>query len=154
MTNPPDKRIVRFLKKHHVLTLATCTGNMPHCSNMFYAYLEEENMFAFTSAAESRHAREILSNGTVGGSVVLETKIVGKIQGVQFNGYASRPQGELLKKAKSRYLKRFPYAVFTDIDLWVVALTFLKMTDNTLGFGKKLIWEEHFGITPDLHKIT
>jgi uncharacterized protein YhbP (UPF0306 family) len=28
-----------------------------------------------------------------------------------------------------------------DTHLWVVKLTYIKMTDNRLGFGKKLIWE-------------
>ena len=26
--------------------------------------------------------------------------------------------------------------------LWIVDLTFIKMTDNRLGFGKKIIWEK------------
>jgi len=29
-----------------------------------------------------------------------------------------------------------------DTRLWIVSLTLIKMTDNRLGFGKKLIWQK------------
>jgi uncharacterized protein YhbP (UPF0306 family) len=74
------------------------------------------------------------------GSVVLETMIIGKIRGIQFQGTVSEADGHLLEKAKSAYLKRFPVAALMDTRLWIVKLTHIKMTDNRLGFGKKLIW--------------
>ncbi len=46
----------------------------------------------------------------------------------------------MLSKARWAYLKRFPLAVLMDTHLWVVKLTFIKMTDNRLGFGKKIVW--------------
>ena len=39
-----DTRIVRFLKKHHVLTLATSSEGAPYCSNAFYCYDAERNL--------------------------------------------------------------------------------------------------------------
>ena len=33
-----DPRIVRFIGRHHVLTLATVAGEQPYCSHAFYAY--------------------------------------------------------------------------------------------------------------------
>ncbi len=29
-----------------------------------------------------------------------------------------------------------------ETNLWIVELTYIKMTDNRLGFGKKLIWKK------------
>lgn len=139
-TNLPDERVVRFLKAHHVMTLATVNKGIPYCSNLFYAWMEEELMFVFTSSADTRHAADAATNGQVAGSVVLETRIVGKIQGIQFQGQMYRPEGELLGKAKKRYLRRFPYAAVMDLELWVLEVEFIKMTDNQLGFGKKIIW--------------
>jgi hypothetical protein len=66
--------------------------------------------------------------------------VIGKIRGIQFQGIVSKPGGELLSKAKRAYLLRFPPAVLMNTHLWVVKLTLIKMTDNRLGFGKKLIW--------------
>ena len=60
---------------------------------------------------------------------------------IQFQGIISEPKGEFLDKVKNAYLKRFPIAMLMETHLWVVDLTYIKMTDNRLGFGKKLIWK-------------
>jgi uncharacterized protein len=135
-----DRRIVKFFRKHHVLTIATTIGNEPWCANCFYVYLEEENALVFTTDPETRHGKEFMNNLHVAGSVVLETKIIGKIRGIQFQGTVSEPLVEMAEKVKSAYLRRFPVAMLMDTHLWIVKLTFIKFTDNRLGFGKKLIW--------------
>ena len=137
-----DSRIVKFFRRHHVLTIATTVRDEPWCANCFYAYLEEENSLVFTTDSDTRHGKEFLLNTLVAGSVVLETMVIGKIRGIQFQGTVSEPDGELLQKAKWAYLKKFPPAALMDTHLWVVKLTTIKMTDNRLGFGKKLIWSE------------
>ena len=75
MTSQPDKLTLAFIRKHHVMTLAT------------------------------------VSEG--------------------------HPLYDTLRKA---YLKRFPYAAIAPLSLWVLKAHTLKHTDNTLGFGKKLLW--------------
>jgi len=137
----PDKRITDFIKKHHVFTLATTTIEKPWCCNCFYAYLDAENSFVFTSENDTRHVKEFIANRKVAASIVLETKIVGKIQGLQISGIVTKPEGDLLKKCRNRYLLRFPYAALMQTHLWILQPDFFKLTDNRLGFGKKLIWE-------------
>lgn len=104
---PVDERIARFLARHHVLTLATVADGAPYCSNAFYAYDAVRNRLIFAADAATRHAREMLAERRVAASVVLETRIVGKIQGVQLCGTAARSDEE----DRRRYLRRFPYAV-------------------------------------------
>lgn len=133
--------MVRFLKKHHVLTLATSVGETPYCANLFYAWLEAEQAFVFTSSLSTKHASDALIRPKVAASVVLESKTVGKLQGIQITGTLYRPQGQLLSRAKKRYLIRFPYAAVAELELWILEAEWMKMTDNTLGFGKKLIWQ-------------
>ncbi len=140
--NNPSKRIAEFINEHHVLTLATSNNNQPYCANCFYTYLENENVLVFTSDKETKHIIDALQQNYIAGSIVLETKTVGKIQGIQFNGEISKPENEIEKIAKKAYLKRFPYAVLMKTQLWIVNLSFIKMTDNRLGFGKKIIWGE------------
>jgi hypothetical protein len=148
--NLPDKKITEFIKEHHVLTLATSFEEEPYCANCFYVYLEEENSLVFTSDYTTKHIHQASHNIYVAGSIVLETDIIGKIQGVQFQGIISEPKGELYTKIRSAYLKRFPIAMLMKTTLWVVDLTFLKFTDNRLGFGKKLIWEKELIVNPFL----
>jgi uncharacterized protein YhbP (UPF0306 family) len=75
-------------------------------------------------------------NASVACAITLETRIVGKVQGAQICGIAERGDEE----DKRIYIKRFPYAAVAPLNLWAVEPTFIKLTDNTLGFGKKLIW--------------
>lgn len=132
-----DKRIVDFIKRHHVLTLATvsCEGE-PYCAACFYAYDKERNRLIFTSDNTTTHAQQMLQNRSVACGITLETRIVGKVQGVQICGIAER--GDDTDKAT--YIQRFPYAAVAPLNIWAVEPTFIKLTDNTLGFGKKLIW--------------
>lgn len=132
-----DERIARFLSRHHVLTLATAADGAPYCANAFYAYDRRRNRLVFTSDLSTRHAREMLAERRVAASVVLETRVVGKVQGLQLCGTAARGDEE----DKRRYLRRFPYAALAELTLWALTPDYLKFTDNTLGFGKKLIWK-------------
>jgi len=84
-----DERIVMFFRKHHVLTIATIASNEPWCANCFYVYLEDENSLVFTTGPETRHGQEFLKNRLIAGSVVLETLVIGKIRGIQFQGIVS-----------------------------------------------------------------
>lgn len=137
-----DPAIAAFIKEHHVLTLASCADGVPYCSNMFYAFVEEEVCLVFTSDKKTKHIQDVLVNQQVAGSIVLETENVGKIQGLQFTGTMKELDGELKTKARSAYLRRFPYAVLSGTPLWAIEIQWAKFTDNRLGFGKKLIWEQ------------
>jgi len=137
-----DKRIVAFIQEHHVLTLATCFEEEAYCSSMFYVFLEEESCFVFTSDKDTRHILDISHNLFVAGSIVLETEMVGRIQGLQFQGMVFEASNDFKKKAKKAYLNRFPYAVLSSTPLWAIEITFAKLTNNKLGFGKKLIWKK------------
>lgn len=137
-----DERIVKFLNGHHVLTLATAKDKFPYAANCFYVFDSENNWLIFTSDDDTKHIQDCKRQDVVAGSVVLETNVIGKIQGVQFQGKIEKAKGNILEKAKKQYLKKFPVAMLMKTNLWVVHLTFVKFTDNRLGFGKKLYWGE------------
>lgn len=134
------KEIKTFIKEHHVMTLATLSSGIPYCSNLFYAFISEKQTLVFTSALTTEHAKNMLQNSSVAASVVVETKVVGKVRGVQLQGIAERVTENSMREVKMAYLKRFPYAVFADLELWQFKVTFAKLTDNRLGFGKKITW--------------
>ncbi len=147
-----DPRILRFIKKHHQFTLATAHGNIPWTANCFYAYQEEANLIIFTSSASTRHGREMLEQTRVAGNIALETNIIGKIQGLQFSGIAFLLESEELERAKRTYLLKFPVAMLMETTLWGIKPDHYKLTDNRLGFGKKLIWDQHPDNQDDLAK--
>ncbi len=147
-----DARIVRFIGRHRVMTLAAASGGGAEpdlwCCNLFYAYLApgtlgfEGGAFVFTSPAETRHAVLFAVQPRVAASIVLESKVVGRLQGLQIQGAVHRvtDASEWFPTVRNAYLKRFPFAAPMLSDLWLLEVSQLKYTDNTLGFGTKLLW--------------
>jgi uncharacterized protein YhbP (UPF0306 family) len=113
----------------------------PWCASCFYAWDEDNNTLVITTDLDTRHGKEFLENPNVAGTIALETKRIGRIRGIQFTGMVSELSGDDLRSARRVYLKRFPYAAFTELHLWTITLNHIKLTDNRLGFGKKIIWE-------------
>ena len=136
-----DKRIIDFIQEHHLLTLSTSKENIPYCCNVFYIYNEKNKSFIFSSDTKTKHAQDFIENPEVAGTIALETKDVEKIQGVQLLGEINELTGEDLEKSSKQYLNTYPYGRLLETHLWEMKLTFIKMTHNKLGFGKKLIWE-------------
>ena len=132
------EKIEAFLSEHHVLSLATSNVDELSVCNLFYAYDEKKSIFVVASSDDTTHINHIQKNSNVAGSVVLETKTVGKIQGLQFRGEFSILQNDSLKKL---YFKTFPYALAMNPKLWQIKVDYFKLTDNRLGFGKKFIWK-------------
>jgi uncharacterized protein YhbP (UPF0306 family) len=82
-------------------------------------------------------------NNEIVGTIALETRIIGKIQGIQFKGKVEKLDAEYLTMAKKIYYKRFPYTIGTQSTFWILYLNYIKYTDNRLGFGKKIIWQRN-----------
>jgi uncharacterized protein len=144
-----DSRLARLLRRHHVLTLSTTSVNGSWIAHCFYAFLPDDMVLVFTTDPNTRHGREMLQNPNVSGGIMLETKMVGKIRGIQLTGQAficqsSESAGAMdpsLPECRQAYLKRFPYAIAMKPDFWFLHINYVKLTDNRLGFGTKLEWE-------------
>jgi uncharacterized protein YhbP (UPF0306 family) len=141
-TNPIDERIITYIAEHHVFTLATSNNNKPYTASCFYVYLPELNMFVFTSDTTTKHIADTIEQAYVAGAIALETSIIGKIRGIQFCGFIKKLEEKELKEAKKAYIHKFPIAILAKTTLWGIIPDFIKMTDNRLGFGKKLIWDD------------
>jgi uncharacterized protein YhbP (UPF0306 family) len=129
------EKISEFLEKHHTLSLATCKDNQLSSCTLFYAYDKQTNSFIVASDTKTEHIQNVLENKNISGTIHLETDIVGKIQGIQFKGTMLPCKDE-----RRVYLKRFPFALALNPTLWSIEINSFKMTDNRLGFGKKLMW--------------
>lgn len=108
-----DPRIVRFIGRHHVLTLATVAGEQPYCSHAFYAYDPERNLLVFAADKTTRHAEEMQANRQVALGIALESKAVGKLQGLQLCGTVREADEE----ARKTYIRRFPFAALAEPDV-------------------------------------
>ena len=131
------EKIEVFLAKHHLLSLATSVDNVPQSASLFYAYDAEKVAFVVASDTKTEHIQNVLANENVSGTVALETDEVGKIEGIQFKAKMKM----ITHKEGALYFKAFPFAKVMNPQLWSIELEDIKLTDNRLGFGKKLYWQ-------------
>ncbi|MCO6500275.1 MAG: pyridoxamine 5'-phosphate oxidase family protein [Vicingus serpentipes] len=136
-----DKKIVNYIAKNKVFTLATSVDDIPYCANCFYVFDEANQILIFLSDETTRHIVEALANKNVAGTINTKVTTVTKIQGIQFTGAFIVPTEEEQKAFYNLYYTKFPFAKAKLAPIWGIALSSIKMTDNTLGFGKKLLWE-------------
>lgn len=136
-----DKKILSYIKKNKVLTMATCVENQPYCAICFYFFDNENNVLIFLSDDFTRHISEALKNNFVAGTITTEVTTIAKIQGIQFTGEFINPNEIEAANFYEKYYSKFPFAKAKPSPIWGIKLIAIKMTDNTLGFGKKLLWE-------------
>jgi hypothetical protein len=127
-----------FIQEHHVMSLATTVDDALSVCSLFYVYVASLESFVVASSPDTTHIKHIEENDKVAGNILLETKKVGEIKGVQFRGVFSKLESNALKM---HYFKKYPYALALNPTLWQIKVNYFKMTDNKLGFGKKLIWQ-------------
>jgi len=133
------QKITTFIQKHHVMSLATSDGEELSVCSLFYAYDDEHRCFVVASSEDTIHIRHIKQRASVAGNILLESDEVAKIEGLQFRGVFKALED---RELKSLYFKTFPYALALRPKLWVIKVDYFKLTDNRLGFGKKIIWQD------------
>lgn len=132
--------IGKWLKKQHVLTYCAGAAESLWCANAFYIFDGDEVVFYFLSETTTRHGQAIGQHALTAGTVNGQPKTVALIRGIQFRGEIQLLSEEEAASPRARYNKRFPIARAMSAPMWAIRLDELKMTDNTLGFGKKLHW--------------
>ena len=126
--------ISRWLAKQHVVTWCVQQEGELWCANAFYLFAEQKVAFYILTEEKTRHAQMSGPQAAVAGTVNGQPKTVALIRGVQFK--------DLARKA---YNRRFPVARMLSAPVWEIRLDEIKFTDNTLGFGKKMIWLRNSG---------
>lgn len=141
LNNPDDLAfITRFLRRQHVLTLCAGSGMDMWCANCFYVFDEAQMALYLMTEKHTRHGELMQINPQVVGTIATAPRTVALIKGIQYRGEIAPLQGEAEDTARQRYCRRFPVAKVACAPLWQLTLLEIKMTNNTLGFGKKLHW--------------
>lgn len=134
--------IITFLKEHHVLTLCTINADgLPWANNAFYAFNKHTASFYILSAHETRHGQAMLTNPCVCGTVCNTPQGFQEIKGIQFTATATQLQGGCAQLAYCRFYRAFPFAqTISATPIWSIDMQYIKMTDNSSGFGHKETW--------------
>lgn len=112
--------ISRWLAKQHVVTWCVQQEGELWCANAFYLFDAQKVAFYILTEEKTRHAQMSGPQAAIAGTVNGQPKTVALIRGVR---------------------GRFPVARMLSAPVWEIRLDEIKFTDNTLGFGKKLVWQ-------------
>lgn len=143
------ERLLKFLREHQVLTLAVTEpdGN-PYAAALFYVVDDELRLHVVTDPA-TRHGKAMLANPSVAGTIQLDRQRWHEIRGVQFRGLCRQLGSAERARAWEIYSARFPFLQQPNTILtrelaatamWRIDTTWMRLTDNQLGFGHKEEW--------------
>lgn len=132
-----DKRITDFMNDQRVASIC-CIDNdgKPYCFSCFYALDEETQMLYFKTSSNTYHAPLLVNHPNIAGTIQPDKLNPLAIKGIQFNGVVVHGD-----HASSVYHRKYPFALAMSGEVWAIQLQYIKMTDNSLGFGKKITWE-------------
>lgn len=135
----------RFLAQHNALTLAyTDEAGVGACGLWFVA--DDALRCYFLSSPDTRHGRALRNGGSVAFAVHKDEQDWRAIRGVQGRGWCSPVPPADVADPWQLYLQRFPFVAqqFPDLEaalqaawLWRITPAWLRLIDNTRGFGHK-----------------
>lgn len=138
----PDKKTGLFLQQQKVASIACLSEqNTPYCFNAYYAFNEREMLLSFKSSPDTKHMQYLKACSSVAGTILPDKLTAMETKGIQFTGIVISPDEELAKTAADNYYHRLPFAKVMPGEVIVIRLDSIKMTDSTLGFGKRVYWE-------------
>jgi Uncharacterized protein conserved in bacteria len=139
-----NERIVEFMSHQRVANICCVDAeNRPYCFSCFYAFDAERELLYFKSSADAHHSLVFQQNPIVAGTIQPDKLNPLAIKGIQFTGQILHPKNEFCSQAETIYHQRYPFALTMPGAMWTLQPETIKMTDNTLSFGKKLHWQLH-----------
>ncbi|MEI6086461.1 MAG: pyridoxamine 5'-phosphate oxidase family protein [Bacteroidota bacterium] len=137
-----NENIDTFIQEHTCANIACLDANSyPYCFSCFYAIDVKEGLLYFKSSSDSNHAGYLISNPIIAGTILPDKLNKLQVKGIQLEGTVLAFDDEQAKNASAHYYKAHPLALAMPGEIWTIKINRIKYTDNTLGFGKKIVWE-------------
>lgn len=161
MTTPFEEQVDDFLQAHTTLTLATWTPQGPQAAPLFYAHAwitdaagETMLCFYFISNPTSNHCLAFETQPTIAAAIYQDGQEWRQIRGLQLEGRARRATpGADAQQATMVYFAKFPFVAaaqtgapdgplelagpLAESAFYVIEADWLRLIDNTLGFGHR-----------------
>lgn len=142
---PPP--VADHLRRHHVMTLATCSADGPWAAAVFYAHAGHR--FYFVSSPRSRHACDLARDPRCAATIQSDGDEWTQVKGVQLEGTVHRLHGDDVHRAREHYggkfalvarLDRAPAAIveaFARVGWYCLTAERMVFVDNSRGFGHR-----------------
>ena len=133
--------IVSYLKKQTCATICSVDEEgKPWCFSCYYVFNAEEGLLYYKSSGNTRHSTLIKKNSFIAGTILPDKLNTLLVKGVQLEGVVLQADHPSAINATTWYYKKNPMARAMPGEVWTIQIYRIKMTDSTLGFGKKLTW--------------
>lgn len=113
---------------------------MPYCFSCFYVYNSKEHLLYYKSSNDTRHSSLLQQSPWVAGTILPDKLQNLLVKGVQFEGTLLAEEDPLAQNAAEQYYIKNPMAMAIPGHVWTIRIDNIKMTDSSLGFGKKITW--------------
>ena len=135
-----NERIKKFIEKQTCATICCVDGSgKPYCFNIFYAFDAGKVFLYYKSSNDTKHTPLLKANQNIAGTILPDKLKLLMIKGIQFEGSAFIDKDD--PNTKSIFYGKHPIARTVSGEIWTIQIDKIKYTDNSLGFGKKLLWE-------------
>jgi uncharacterized protein YhbP (UPF0306 family) len=139
--NCMTEKIGLFIKAQTAANVCCIDENgMPYCFSCFYAYNSKDHLLYYKSSRDTRHSILLMNNPLVAGTILPDKLQTLLVKGVQFEGVLLSEDDPLAQDAAAQYYLKNPMAVAISGLVWTIRIDNIKMTDSSLGFGKKIVW--------------
>jgi len=137
------QEIWKFIQENHVLSTTATWDEELWSVNLFYTSDHYNSCIWVMTDPNTQHGKLMSKNKAISGTISSQEANIHLLKGIQFSGIIELiKDGEEYKNGLKRYQKRFPIAHLHKKALWKLSFTKIKLTNNTLGFGTKLVWEK------------
>lgn len=114
---------------------------VPYCFSCFYAYNSKDHLLYYKSSRDTRHSILLMNHSQVAGTILPDKLQKLLVKGVQFEGILLSEEDPLAQNAAAQYYLKNPMAMAIPGIVWTIRIDNIKMTDSSLGFGKKIGWQ-------------
>ncbi|MEI8060360.1 MAG: hypothetical protein WCG67_09395 [Ferruginibacter sp.] len=133
--------IVDFISNQTCANICCIDENYkPYCFSCFYVLNSDKGVLYFKSSIKTKHVDLFQKQPNIAGTILPDKLNKLFVKGIQFEGRILDSDHPLTIIAPIAYYKNNPAAIAIPGQLWVIEIDHIKMTDSTLGFGKKITW--------------
>jgi uncharacterized protein YhbP (UPF0306 family) len=147
--NELETRIKNFLGDHTTLALATLAEDgRPQAAPLFYAEMDDLSLI-FISEQKARHSQNVARDDRVAATIYADGQPWQTIRGLQLEGICTPLSGAPAETARTAYLAKYPFilesklltGMLERVTFYKISPTWLRLIDNSQGFGHKEEWE-------------
>ncbi|MDO5055017.1 pyridoxamine 5'-phosphate oxidase family protein [Pasteurella oralis] len=137
-----QKRLVDFIKKQYAFTLACTENDLPWANGLYYVFDEDLKRLIYVTGEQTHHAKIIMKNPQVAGTIFVPTRFVPSLQGVQFTGKSKQLYGKEAETAFQLYEETYSHQLIRRLSVWEIELEYVRLVDNSLGLFSTIEWKK------------